>query len=346
MAYIVNSPTFSGTVTSLGPISLAASQGIVVASGAPGVTTNTLYQIAGTLYFNGNSVGGIGASYSQTIGNGALTSIVVTHGLGTTDINVTVWELGGSKRNVTAAIEIQNTSSTQITLIFATAPATNSLRVDITPLGTSGSYTLTDDTATNATYYPVVATASGGSTLKTSSTKLSYNPSTGNLVSTSHNSVVITPPATTATLTLANNSSLITSGAYSTTLTVTGTTTLTLPTSGTLATTSQIQGVTTVSFASTINLDLTTIPGPVARITLTGTCTINITNGSDGQKVLLELLQNGTGTYVVTLGTGWAYGTDITSYTNTLTASKRDILGLEYNSSLSKAMLIAVAHGY
>ena len=42
----------------------------------------------------------------------------------------------------------------------------------------------TDDTTTNATYYPGVYTTAGGSTLKTSSTKLTFNPSTGNLTAT------------------------------------------------------------------------------------------------------------------------------------------------------------------
>lgn len=104
-------------------------------------------------------------------------------------------------------------------------------------------------------------------------------------------------------------------------------------------------GVTTVAFASTVNLDMTTIPTKVARLTLTGTCTLNITNGYDGQQLLLEILQNGTGTYVLTTGTGWAFGTDITSYTNTLTASKRDLVGLEWISSLSKAIVVGINHG-
>jgi len=49
------------------------------------------------------------------------------------------------------------------------------------------------------------------------------------------NHVTLTQPATGATLTLADNSSLITSGAFSVTLTATGTTSVTLPTAGTLA---------------------------------------------------------------------------------------------------------------
>lgn len=54
--------------------------------------------------------------------------------------------------------------------------------------------------------------------------------------------VTITQPATAATLTIANNGSLITSGAFAVTLTATGTTNVTLPTSGTLATTAQVGG--------------------------------------------------------------------------------------------------------
>lgn len=51
-----------------------------------------------------------------------------------------------------------------------------------------GGVTLSDDTATNATYYPIFATATSGTatTVKVSSTKLTYNPSTGALSSTSH----------------------------------------------------------------------------------------------------------------------------------------------------------------
>lgn len=60
-------------------------------------------------------------------------------------------------------------------------------------------------------------------------------PTLGVATATSINKVAITAPATSATLTLADGSTLATSGAYSTTFTVTGATTLTLPTTGTLA---------------------------------------------------------------------------------------------------------------
>ena len=71
---------------------------------------------------------------------------------------------------------------------------------------------------------------------------------------TSYNKVAITAPATSATLTLADGSTLATSGAYSTTLTATGTTTLTLPTSGTVATTSNNLGAFAASTSAAIGV--------------------------------------------------------------------------------------------
>ncbi len=54
-----------------------------------------------------------------------------------------------------------------------------------TDLVIGGTVTLTDDTSTNATYYPVIATAATGAmTGKASSSKLSFNPSTGTLSAT------------------------------------------------------------------------------------------------------------------------------------------------------------------
>lgn len=59
-------------------------------------------------------------------------------------------------------------------------------------------------------------------------------PTLGAASATSINNITLTNPGTTATLTLANNSTLVTSGANSITLTSTGATNVTLPASGTL----------------------------------------------------------------------------------------------------------------
>lgn len=64
------------------------------------------------------------------------------------------------------------------------------------------------------------------------------------------NKLTFTTPSTGATLTLADNSSLVTNGAFSATLYTTGTTTDTLPTSGTLVTTVGTQTLTNKSIAA------------------------------------------------------------------------------------------------
>jgi hypothetical protein len=56
---------------------------------------------------------------------------------------------------------------------------------------TGGGLTVSDDTTTNASYYPIIATATSGSQSagKVSSTKLYFNPSTGTLNATIFNSL-------------------------------------------------------------------------------------------------------------------------------------------------------------
>jgi hypothetical protein len=73
---------------------------------------------------------------------------------------------------------------------------------------------------------------------------------------------------------------------------------------------------------------------------------VNITGGSDGQKCQIELLQDSTGSRIVTLGTGFAFGTDITSYTATTTASKTDYLGVVYDNASAKYRILAISKGY
>lgn len=67
--------------------------------------------------------------YSATIGNGTLTTIPVTHNLGSQDVTVTVRE-AASPFNVVYC-DIQITSANAINLLFATAPALNSYRVTV-----------------------------------------------------------------------------------------------------------------------------------------------------------------------------------------------------------------------
>ena len=102
-----------------------------------------------------------------------------------------------------------------------------------------------------------------------------------------------------------------------------------------------------VTYASSITLTLTGKPNSqVFRCTLTGNVTVNISGGTDGQRFIIELIQDGIGSRTVTLSSDFAFGSDITSFTATTTASKTDMIGCIYNSSASKARVIAVAKGY
>ena len=79
------------------------------------------------------------------------------------------------------------------------------------------------------------------------------------------NKVTITAPAASATLTLADGSSLVTSGANSITLTSTGATNVTLPTSGTLRI---LTLATEQASTSGTSIDFTSIPSGVRHITI------------------------------------------------------------------------------
>lgn len=101
------------------------------------------------------------------------------------------------------------------------------------------------------------------------------------------------------------------------------------------------------SYSATLTLDLSTIKdGGIFRVTLTGNITLQLSNGTDGQKFLLELTQDGTGSRIVTLsGTYFKFGTDITSFTATTTASKKDRVGCICTASTT-ADVLAVQHGF
>lgn len=65
--------------------------------------------------------------FTQSIGDGSATSYVVTHNLNTEDVQVNVYETGGSKREVIT--EIQHTGVNSVTILTSPAPAASALRV-------------------------------------------------------------------------------------------------------------------------------------------------------------------------------------------------------------------------
>ena len=104
----------------------------------------------------------------------------------------------------------------------------------------------------------------------------------------------------------------------------------------------------TLTDAATITTDAST--GIHFRVTLGGNRTLAVpTNPTDGQRILWEFIQDGTGNRTITLagGTGgFAFGTDISSIALTTTANKRDVVGAVYNASLQKWLVIAFVRGY
>lgn len=100
-----------------------------------------------------------------------------------------------------------------------------------------------------------------------------------------------------------------------------------------------------VTDAATITTDASA--GNYFRVTLAGNRTLaNPTNPSDGQRIVWELIQDGTGTRTLAYDTKFAFGTDIPSATLTVTASKRDFLTVLYNSTADKFYVVAFVKGF
>lgn len=72
-------------------------------------------------------------AYATTIGDGTTTAFTLTHGLGTADIVVAVREVATPFRMIDATVAA--ISTTQVTVTFANAPATNSYRVVVVAVG-------------------------------------------------------------------------------------------------------------------------------------------------------------------------------------------------------------------
>ena len=72
----------------------------------------------------------------------------------------------------------------------------------------------------------------------------------------------------------------------------------------------------------------------------------NPTNPTDGQKIMWELIQDGSGNRALTLDTKFVLGTDITAVTLSTAINKRDFLGAVYNSTADRWYVIAFVKGY
>ena len=214
-----------GSVLTLGTFSSTVGKNITI-QGNPNATNNTSMTIQqlGDIYINtspvtGRDAGGVytvAATGSGGYAGGAvgLTSggsdggvagnvtLLAGNSIGTGGTGGTVELYAGQGTAVNGSIKLY-TSNYQLRLevdgngAFKFGGSAGTSGQVLTSSGTSAAPTWTtvasfataDDTATNATYYPAFVTAVSGTTVKTSSTKLTFNPSTGALGATILNSL-------------------------------------------------------------------------------------------------------------------------------------------------------------
>lgn len=98
------------------------------------------------------------------------------------------------------------------------------------------------------------------------------------------------------------------------------------------------------TWAGAMTLDWST--ADLFRITLGGTTALTFTGAVDGQKLLLELTQDATGSRVATFPATVRYSVLIPAITLSSTAGKLDRCGFVYNAAAATYDLVALATGF
>lgn len=110
-------------------------------------------------------------------------------------------------------------------------------------------------------------------------------------------------------------------------------------------------GIAPVVLADTATIATNAALGNHFRVTLGGDRTLAApTNAADGQKILWEVIQDGTGNRTLTLATGvpgaFAFGSDISTIASSTGPGQRDFIGAVYNSLADRWYVIAFVRGY
>jgi collagen type I/II/III/V/XI/XXIV/XXVII alpha len=165
----------TGTTGSQGTTGTTGSQGTTGTTGSQGTTGTTGSQ--GTTGAQGTT----GTSVQGTTGSQGTTGAQGLQGRqGTTGSQGTTGAQGTTGTSVQGTTGSQGTTGTSVQGSTGAQGAT----------GPSTAINATDDTTTNSTHYPVFVSATGSNqTPKASSTKLYFNPSTGDLSATNFNSL-------------------------------------------------------------------------------------------------------------------------------------------------------------
>ena len=103
--------------------------------------------------------------------------------------------------------------------------------------------------------------------------------------------------------------------------------------------------IATPSFSTSMTIDVSGLVD-IVRFTMTDNSTIGFTGGTDGQRVVVEVTQDATGSRLITWASSVRFGTDITSITLSTTGNKTDRVGLIYNSTAGKYDVVAYVRGF
>ena len=278
------------------------------AGGTLGVTAINFTQFSGSAsYTAGTGLTLVGSVFSLT--NPVAINLGGTAGTATPTAGAVPYGTGTAY-----AFTAAGTTGQVLTSATAGAPTWS------TPLA---GITITDDTTTNATRYPLLSSVTTGTITgnNTSSTKLSFNPSTGILTATSfagaHNGTVgATTPAAGAFTTLSATGA-ITYGGITLTNAVTGTGKMVLDTTPTIATpvltnptvTAYLETAPAIVNSSTTQT-ISLANGTVLSYTLTGNCTFTMPTATSGTSFIVRLIQDATGSRTATFtSVKWPGGT-------------------------------------
>lgn len=114
--------------------------------------------------------------------------------------------------------------------------------------------------------------------------------------------------------------------------------------SGIVSAVNFVTPIVSVAYNGTTTVDAS--QGSYFRGVAVSAFTLSANNTYDGQKIIWEIIQDGTGSRVMTLGANFALGTDITSTTLTTAVNKRDFLGAFSNKTTGKLYVTAFVRGY